>query len=119
MLTQGTFHNFRILSSTNVATETHYQFFLDGSSTAAATTQLDHDSGQAAFNGETWYQCTTMLGIAARSPSNGQGTLWFHTPTDGWLKWIYDNYYIVHPCCGSYSNKYDYVPGSNYATAGG
>lgn len=119
MLTQGTFHNFRILSSTNVATERHYQFFLDASSTAAATTQLDHDSGQAAFNGETWYQCTTMLGIAARSPSNGQGTLWFHTPTDGWLKWIYDNYYIVHPCCGSYSNKYDYVPGSNYATAGG
>jgi hypothetical protein len=120
VLTQGTFHSFRILASTNVTTETTYKFYLDGSATAAATTQRNHDSGQAAFNGETWLQCTTMLGIAARSPSNGAGTLWYHTAPDGWLQWpIPDGYYRVFPsCCASYSGMYDYW-GSNYATAGG
>ncbi len=121
VLTEGTFHNFRILASTNVVTETKYQFFLDSSATASATTALNHDSGQAAFNGETYNECTTMLGIAARSPSNGSsGTLWYTTPTSGWVAWpVPDNRFVAQPgCCAESSVAWDYN-GSDYATAGG
>jgi hypothetical protein len=59
-------------------------------------------------------------GRCSRAILQVQGTLWFHTPPDGWLAWTHDDYFTTQPpCCGGCSNLCDYVPGSNYATGGG